>query len=127
MIKVYKVKVEGKVYEVEVELLSHNDSSENNSKVIPSPKVSQSNVPIEPVSSSVDNSQGEAVYAPMQGNIWKILKQLGDEVKVGEPILILEAMKMENNIVAPKDGKISYYAVKEGDTVDSGALLLKLS
>lgn len=127
MIKVYKVKVEGKVYEVEVELLSHNDSSENNSKVIPSPKVSQSNVPIEPVSSSVDNSQGEAVYAPMQGNIWKILKQLGDEVKAGEPILILEAMKMENNIVAPKDGKISYYAVKEGDTVDSGALLLKLS
>lgn len=127
MIKVYKVKVEGKVYEVEVELLSHNDSSENNSKVMSSPTVSSSNVPIAPVVSSVDSAQGEAVYAPMQGNIWKILKQLGDDVKAGEPILILEAMKMENNIVAPKDGKISYYAVKEGDTVDSGALLLKLS
>lgn len=127
MIKVYKVKVEGKVYEVEVELLSHNDSLESNSKVIPSPKVPQSDMPIELVSSSVDSSQGEAVYAPMQGNIWKILKQLGDEVKAGEPILILEAMKMENDIVAPKDGKISYYAVKEGDAVDSGSLLLKIS
>ncbi len=116
MSKIYKVKVEGKVYEVEVEFVSESDA-----------KIAQSAPSAAPAAPPVQAQQGEPINAPMQGNIWKILKKAGDAVKSGETILILEAMKMENNIVAPKDGTIVSILVKEGDSVESGAVLAEIS
>ena len=55
------------------------------------------------------------------------MKNIGDTVKTGETILILEAMKMENNIIAPKDGTIVSLIVKEGQSVDSGSTLVELA
>ena len=113
----YKVKVEGNVYEVEVEFVSEGSSS--------MPVASQQSAPAQaPVAST---GTGTPVTAPMQGNIWKIVKKVGDVVKAGDTILILEAMKMENNIVAPKDGTIVSLLVKEGESVDSGSTLLELA
>jgi biotin carboxyl carrier protein len=122
MSKMYKVKVEGNVYEVEVEFVSEGSSS--------MPVASQQSAPAQaPVASTaaVVTGTGTPVTAPMQGNIWKIVKKVGDVVKAGDTILILEAMKMENNIVAPKDGTIVSLLVKEGESVDSGSTLLELA
>ena len=122
MSKMYKVKVEGNVYEVEVEFVSEGSSS--------MPVASQQSAPAQaPVASTaaVVTGTGTPVTAPMQGNIWKIIKKVGDVVKAGDTILILEAMKMENNIVAPKDGTIVSLLVKEGESVDSGSTLLELA
>ena len=70
---------------------------------------------------------GEGVVtAPMPGKILRILVKEGDEVKTGQGLLVLEAMKMENEIPAPKDGVVKKILVKEGDTVDTGQALMEL-
>lgn len=66
----------------------------------------------------------EVVEAPMPGNIWKIVANEGDEVKSGDVLLILEAMKMENEIVAPRDGKVVKITTTEGATVNTGDKLV---
>jgi len=63
------------------------------------------------------------VLSPMPGNIWEVKVSEGDAVKAGQVLFVLEAMKMENDIVAPVDGVVSSISVKKGDTVDSEAML----
>ena len=64
------------------------------------------------------------VTAPMQGTIVKVHHGAGDAVVAGEPVCILEAMKMENEIKAPNDGEIVDLRVQPGDTVAAGAVLM---
>lgn len=64
-------------------------------------------------SSTVEGRQ--VIVAPMPGYIWKMLKEPGDEVKAGEPIMILVAMKMENEIKSPKDGVVTEIFVKASE------------
>ena len=66
----------------------------------------------------------EVVDAPMPGNIWKILVKEGQEVKRGDVLLILEAMKMENEYKSPAHGTIKKIFVKEGDNVESNQVLI---
>ena len=126
MSKMYKVKVEGNVYEVEVEFVSEGSSSMSFASQQSTPTVVPQATTPTPTPAAVTGT-GTPVTAPMQGNIWKIVKKVGDVVKAGDTILILEAMKMENNIVAPKDGTIVSLLVKEGESVDSGSTLLELA
>jgi acetyl/propionyl-CoA carboxylase alpha subunit len=63
------------------------------------------------------------IDSPMPGKVIKLLKKEGDEVKQGEGVVVVEAMKMENELKAPKDGKVAAIHVKEGATVESGAKL----
>ena len=126
MSKMYKVKVEGNVYEVEVEFVSEGSSSMPVASQQSAPVAAATQAPAVATPVAVTGT-GTPVTAPMQGNIWKILKKVGDAVKAGDTILILEAMKMENNIVAPKDGTIVSLLVKEGESVDSGSTLLELA
>ena len=67
------------------------------------------------------------VNAPMPGNILDVKVKPGDSVKAGDTLLILEAMKMENEISAPQDGTIASIDVRKGDVVDSGALLCTMN
>lgn len=67
--------------------------------------------------------QGEAVKAPMPGTILDIKVSAGSKVKKGSVLLILEAMKMENEIVAPCDGSISYINGARGSSINTGDLL----
>ena len=63
----------------------------------------------------------------MPGKILAVKKKAGDAVKAGDPILVLEAMKMENDIVAPQDGTVATINVAVGDSVESGAVLATMN
>lgn len=67
------------------------------------------------------------VDAPMPGNILDVKTSVGASVKSGDVLCILEAMKMENDIVAPQDGTVASINVNKGDTVDAGQTLITLS
>jgi oxaloacetate decarboxylase alpha subunit len=71
-------------------------------------------------------ASGEPVPAPLAGNIFKILVSPGQQVEEGETIFILEAMKMETEVSAPKSGVIGNIQVKEGDSVQVGQTLVTL-
>ncbi|QUH19825.1 biotin/lipoyl-containing protein [Alkaliphilus sp. B6464] len=66
------------------------------------------------------------IEAPMPGNIWKIEVKEGQQVKSGDVLLILEAMKMENEIMAPADGVVASIHVAEGAAVNGGDILVSL-
>ena len=68
-----------------------------------------------------------AVKAPMPGNILDVKVKAGDSVKAGDVLAILEAMKMENEIVAPQDGTVASINVHKGDTVNSGDTLVSMN
>ena len=67
-----------------------------------------------------------AVQSPMPGKVVKLLVAVGDEVKSGQGVVVVEAMKMENELKAPRDGKIKAVTVKEGQTVEAGQSLVTL-
>ena len=71
--------------------------------------------------------EGTPVKAPLPGGVTKINVSVGQQVKKGENVLVLEAMKMENNITAEADGTVSGIAVKAGDSVLEGAVLLTIA
>ncbi len=100
--KIYRVKVNGKVYEVELEAIK---------------EVNQT-IQVQPKETSSLPSQAN-VTSPMQGQIVKVLVAKGDKVKKGQVLCILEAMKLENEIVAPKDGIIQEVLISAPAKVDA--------
>ena len=66
----------------------------------------------------------EVIDSPMPGNIWKVLVSEGEMVKSGQTLVILEAMKMENELVAPRDGKVLKIMTSEGTSVNTGDKLV---
>lgn len=67
------------------------------------------------------------IYAKMPGKIVKIMKKSGDSIKKGDPVIVMEAMKMENEIRSLIDGEISKVCVQEGQAVETGALLMEVA
>ncbi len=67
-----------------------------------------------------------AVQSPMPGKVVKVLVAVGDEVKAGQGVVVVEAMKMENELKAPRDGTVKSVAVKEGQPVEAGQTLATL-
>jgi len=116
-----KIEVNGTSYEVEI----HQEKT----KATKTPTLVRSNIPVDRKDSKIKKSVSSRAYtlkAPLPGNIFKILKQVGDEVKKGETIMIMEAMKMENNIQSEKEGKIVSFKVKEGDSVLQNDVLAEI-
>ena len=74
-------------------------------------------------SNSIAVNSGNHVTSPMQGTVVKLLKNNGDRVEVGDLIVVLEAMKMEQPLIAPKAGVIAQLGVEAGQTVSSGQVL----
>ncbi|MDD9176992.1 oxaloacetate decarboxylase subunit alpha [Aliivibrio finisterrensis] len=115
-VEAYSVKVDGQIYNVEV------GPQGVISSVAP---VSAQPIPVQsPQLSAVD---AESVDAPLAGNIFKVLVQPGTEVAEGEVLLILEAMKMETEIKASRNGTVQDILTKEGDAVAVGTPLLSLA
>ena len=77
-----------------------------------------------PAAAPVVTGAGEPVNAPMPGNILKVNVTSGQAVKAGDVLCVLEAMKMENEIMAPKDGTVTQVLVSKGANVDTGAPLV---
>ena len=112
--KKYKVNVNGTVYEVTVEAM---DGAAPAAPAAAAPAAPAASAPAAPVAG------GEKVSAPMPGTILDVRVSNGASVKKGDILFILEAMKMENEIMAPCDGTIASVSVTKGAAVDSGALL----
>ncbi|MDD7245409.1 MAG: biotin/lipoyl-containing protein [Eubacteriales bacterium] len=124
----FNIKVNGRPYEVEVEEIAGDvtvsRAPEVTDVVVPAtPAVAEKSAPapVAPVASPV-SSDGVKVAAPMPGTLLDFKVANGATVKKGDVIIILEAMKMENEIVAPSDGKISFVASK-GASVNTGDAL----
>ncbi|MDA8211652.1 MAG: biotin/lipoyl-binding protein [Clostridia bacterium] len=73
------------------------------------------------------SGQGKATKAPMAGKIISVLVDVGEMVERGQPLVVLEAMKLENDIVAPQDGRIEQVLVKPGQLVETGDDLVLIS
>jgi biotin carboxyl carrier protein len=128
----FKVSFEDKTYEVEAKGLGIDVSALTNAPSAPvsaSSALAPSSVS-SPVSVSAPSSPASAgegvVTAPMPGKILRVLVKEGEQVKTGQGLLVLEAMKMENEIPAPKDGIVKRILVKEGDTVNTGDPLIEI-
>lgn len=125
----YKVTLNGKTYEVEVEhgkavLLDEYEAlAPAPASAEPAP-VAQQPVATAPAPAPVNLAAGETVAAPMPGNIIRVDIKEGDKVKAGQVLVILEAMKMENEIVAPKDGTIAQIVTSKGAVVETGSPLV---
>ena len=109
--KKYRVNVNGTVYEVELEEITGA-----------APAASVAAPAAAPVPAAAP-AGGEKVCAPMPGNILAVNVSNGSAVKKGDVLMILEAMKMENEIMAPCDGTVTSVAAVKGSSVESGALL----
>ena len=122
----YTVTLGGKNYEIEVVegdaiLIDIADAVPVHAAPAPSP------VPAAAPASPVPAAGGEHVSAPMPGTILSINVQAGQSVKAGHVLVVLEAMKMENEIMAPRDCTIAQVVVSQGAAVDSGAPLLVIN
>ena len=112
--KKYRVTVNGTVYEIELEELTGAAPS--------APAAPAAAAPAAPAAAAAP-AGGEQVTSPMPGTILSINVAAGDTVKRGQVLMILEAMKMENEIMCPCDGKIASVNTSKGSSVESGTLL----
>jgi glutaconyl-CoA decarboxylase len=132
--KRFQITVNGNSYDVQVE--------EMDASAAPSPKKLPDSVPaspkpaVEPVKAekaaptvqtpSTAPAGADELNAPMPGTIVNVMVKVGDQVKKGQVLLVLEAMKMENEIMSPKDAVIAAVHVNKSDSVDSGTLMISL-
>ena len=128
----YKVNLNGRTYEIEVELADAMPLSEYET-FAPAPVAAPVAAPAAaattaaPAAAAVVTGAGEAVNAPMPGTILKVNVTPGQAVKEGDVLCVLEAMKMENEIMAPKAGTVTQVVTSKGATVNTGDPLVVLA
>lgn len=115
--KKYKISFNEKIYEVEVEELEIGAETPQKAECATGSVKSDM---------KAVSQQGEAVEAPISGKVLDVKVKVGDTIKKGETLLIIEAMKLENEVVAPKDGKVTSVSVSKGDTVVLGDNMITL-
>ncbi len=119
--KNYTITVNGNVYDVTVE-----EGTSTGAPVAAAP-VAKKAAPAPAAAAPTGAQGGVKINAPMQGKIVSVKASVGQAVKKGDVILILEAMKMENEVVAPQDGTVASINVSDGDKVESGAVVATLN
>ena len=134
--KQYKYQINGKKYEVSVETpaadgtIAVTVNGETYSVVRePEPVVEKKKVVVKPVAAKPAEGADEmqdALRSPLPGTVIEIPVKTGMQVKEGDTLVVLEAMKMENEIKAAKDGKIISVSVNKGESVDTGTVLVTI-
>jgi len=121
--KNYTITVNGTAYDVTVE-----ENGAAASAPVAAPKAAPKAAPAAPKAAAPAAAAGSIkVEAGAAGKIFKIEKKVGDAVKKGDAVVILEAMKMEIPVVAPEDGTVASISVNVGDAVEAGATLATLN
>ena len=130
MLRKFKIKVDGQEYQVEMEEIGAVAPAAPVAPVAApaapaSPAVEAAPAPAAPVASTPAGA--DAMPSPMPGNILRVLVNVGDTVSENQPLMILEAMKMENEIVAAKAWVVAGIHVKEGQVVNPGDALITIN
>lgn len=123
--KNYRITVNGTAYDVAVEELGASAAPATPVAAPVAPAAPATPAPAAPAASG--NAGSIIVSAPMPGKILNVKANVGASVKKGDVVLILEAMKMENEVVAPEDGTIASINVAAGDSVEAGDTLATLN
>ena len=120
--KNYRITVNGVAYDVSVEELGAGEAP-----AVSAPVAAATKAPAKKAPAKVAGAEGSVkVNAPMPGKIVAVKAKAGDSVKKGDVVIVLEAMKMENEIMSPRDGVVAGVHVAKGDSVDSGKVLVSL-
>lgn len=117
----FTVNVNGTKYEVEVEEFAPGSKVSESKPATESLKAS---APSNPAPSAPVSGGKESITSPMPGTIVDVRVKNGDNVRSGDVLVVLEAMKMENEILAPVDGKVTDVRVGKGTSVESGEVLV---
>ncbi len=125
--KTYTITVNGVAYDVTVEEGAGAVAAPVAAAPVAAPKAAPAAAPKAAAPAATGAAGAVKVNAPMPGKILAVKTQVGAAVKKGEVILILEAMKMENEIVAPQDGTIASVNVSVGASVESGEVMVTLN
>ena len=128
---IYTVTINDKQYEVEVEkgkanLIRTTPVATQAAPVVAAPQTAPAASVAAPATPADAIASGSRIDAPMPGTILSVKVAVGDKVKEGTLLVILEAMKMENEIAAEREGIVKEVYVEENDTVDSGDPLLEI-
>ena len=117
--KKYMIKLNNKDYEVEIEEVVTGATVESATTIIENSTPSKTD-------NSAQSLGGTTIEAPMAGSIFTIEVKIGDKIKKDQTLLILEAMKMENEISSPVDGTVLSIGVSKGDMVNAGIELIRI-
>lgn len=127
--KKFQITFKGQVYELDVEEIGSSAPVPAATKTVSASAPVVTPAPAKPVAPAAAPAPAGAqtVLAPMPGKIFKVNVQPGDTIKRGDVICVLEAMKMENEIMATQDGKVSDVRVTVGQVVSTGDVLVVIA
>ncbi|SHJ32563.1 biotin/lipoyl-containing protein [Lutispora thermophila] len=133
MLRRFNININGKDYIVKMEEIGAPQEPVQIPVSQPVPQSSPKNIPVATLtpkpqekSQSVKQGEGVVVEAPMPGTILQVMVKVGDRVEIEQSLVILEAMKMENEIVAPKSGTIAAIHVTSGSAIDVGQPMITI-
>lgn len=130
MLRKFKIAIDGKEYLVEMEEIGGVQQPVQApvaaAPAAPVAAPAEQSAPA-PAAAPVSAASGDAMTAPMPGTILRLLVNIGDEVKENQPLMILEAMKMENEVVANHAGKVAGIHVNQGQVVNAGDALITIA
>ena len=121
----FNITVNGKTYEVVVDEVGGSSAPAATAPALAAPAAPAEKAPAAPVSDPVP-AGGTTISAPMPGTILKVNVEKGASVKKGDVLLVLEAMKMENDIQSPVDGTVVAIQTSKGASVETGAPLVTI-
>ena len=134
MLRKFKIAIDGKEYLVEMEEIGGVQQPVQApvaaAPAAPAAAPAAPAAPAEqaaPAAAPVSAASGDAMTSPMPGTILRVLVNIGDEVKENQPLMILEAMKMENEVVANHAGKVAGIHVNQGQVVNAGDALITIA
>mgnify|MGYP003408336224 CR=1 FL=1 len=128
MLRKFKIAIDGKEYLVEMEEIGGvQQPVQAPVAAAPAAPVAAPAEQAAPAAAPVSAASGDAMTSPMPGTILRLLVNIGDEVKENQPLMILEAMKMENEVVANHAGKVAGIHVNQGQVVNAGDALITIA